>query len=466
MKWPAYPSYRPSEAEWLGDVPEHWAVVELRRVSKRIQTGSTPPTSEERYYEDGTVPWFGPGSFDGGIVLSIPTKLLHPSATREGAARLFEAGSTMVVTIGATLGKVASLAEPGSCNQQVTVVEFDRDSVYPRFGSYLMKRMEPALRATAPSATLPILSQGDLASIAITRPPLPEQRAIADFLDTQTAKIDTLVAKKRALIEKLAEKRSALISRTVTRGLPAEVARAACLEAHSNFKTSGIEWLGDVPTEWRVAQLRRSCVVLDCKHKTVSFVDDGVPLASIGEVHGFAVDLSTAKQTTEDEYFEMIEGDRRPQLGDIIYSRNATVGDAALVTTAERFCMGQDVCLIRPSEHHPRFLLYLFRSASLLEQVESLMIGSTFRRINVGQIKAFWICLPPAPEQGAIADFLERETAKIDALVTKVEAAIDRLQEYRAALITAAVTGKIDVRGAVPPFTGSTPSGTGATPPA
>jgi type I restriction enzyme S subunit len=186
--------------------------------------------------------------------------------------------------------------------------------------------------------------------------------------------------------------------------------------------------------------------ILDCKHRTVYFIDDGVPLASIQEVHGFEVDLTNAKRTTEEEYLEMIDGDRGPRMGDIIYSRNGTVGDAAMVRTSKRFCIGRDVCLIRAPEQNARFLLYILHSVPLLEQVESLMIGSTFRRIDVGQIKAFWICIPHPCEQHAHADFLDRETSRIDQMVAKVEEAIERLQEYRTALISAAVTGKIDVR--------------------
>jgi type I restriction enzyme, S subunit len=159
------------------------------------------------------------------------------------------------------------------------------------------------------------------------------------------------------------------------------------------------------------------------------------------------VDLSNAKQTTEEEYLGLLEGGRRPRLGDIIYSRNATVGDAAMVTTNERFAMGQDVCLIRSGKHDPKYLLYMLRSEPLLQQLESFMVGATFRRINVGDIKTFWLCWPPISEQRAIADFLDLETSGIDRMVAKVETAIERLQEYRTALITAAVTGKIDVRG-------------------
>ena len=95
--------------DWLGDIPAHWEVLTVRHRAKLIKTGGTPPTAEERYYEDGTVPWFGPGSFDDQIVVSQPVKLLNSSAVKEGAARMFAAGATMVVAIGATLGKVSSL---------------------------------------------------------------------------------------------------------------------------------------------------------------------------------------------------------------------------------------------------------------------------------------------------------------------------------------------------------------------
>ena len=111
--------------------------------------------------------------------------------------------------------------------------------------------------------------------------------------------------------------------------------------------------------------------------------------------------------------------------------------------------MGQDACLIRATNQCPKFFLYVFRSVPLIQQVESLMIGSTFRRINVGQIQTFWICVPPKVEQEAIVTFLDKKTEQIDKLIGSVELAIERLQEYRAALINAAVTGKIDVRKAI-----------------
>jgi type I restriction enzyme, S subunit len=173
---------------------------------------------------------------------------------------------------------------------------------------------------------------------------------------------------------------------------------------------------------------------------------NSLALASIQEVHGFEVDLSGAKQTTEEGYLGLLGGGRRPRAGDIIYSRNATVGDAALVTSSERFAMGQDVCLLRSESECPRFLLYLLRSEPLRQQLESFMVGATFRRINVGQIRTFWGAWPPLDEQVLIAAYLDTQARTFDWMATNVAVAIDRLQYYRTALITAAVTGKVDVR--------------------
>jgi type I restriction enzyme S subunit len=257
VRYQAYPSYKDSGIKWLGEIPTHWGTHRVRRVARKIQAGSTPPTAEERYYEDGTVPWFGPGSFDERITLSEPVKFLNQSAVAEGVARVFKSGATMVVTIGATVGKVSSLAAIGSCNQQITVIEFNERQVFPRFGTYQLKRLEPALRAVAPSATLPILSQSDIGDLFVGLPTLPEQSAISGFLDAETAKLDMLVTKKQTLIEKLKEQRTALISRTVTRGLPPEAARAANLNPDPNLKPSGIEWLGDIPEHWEIVAVRR-----------------------------------------------------------------------------------------------------------------------------------------------------------------------------------------------------------------
>ena len=443
MKLPAYLRTKPSGVEWLGDVPENWEAKRLK-YSASINDEALPetmlPDFEFEYVDIG-----GVSAVDG---ITATEQVVFENAPSR-ARRRVRHGDTIVSTVRTYLRAIAPIKNPPENLIVSTGFAVVRPrKVEPAFLAYALRESSfiESVVARSVGVSYPACNASEVGGIPIPLPDSAEQRAIAAFLDRETGRVDRLVAKKRELIVRLKEKRTALISRTVTRGLPPDAARAAGLPEHPPLKPSGIEWLGDIPKHWESAQLRRKAQILDCKHRTVPFIDDGIPLASIREVHGFEVDLTNAKQTSEEEYLALIEGDRRPRLGDIIYSRNATVGDAALVTTSERFCMGQDVCLIRAPKHHSKYLLYLFRSAPLMEQVESLMIGSTFRRINVGQIHAFWICIPPLPEQAAIAAYLDAETAKLDALVGKVEEAVERLQEYRTALITATVTGKIDVR--------------------
>ena len=211
-----HPKLKPSGVEWLGEVPTHWEIVALRRYAKQVQTGSTPPTVEERFYENGSIPWYGPASFDDQIVVTRPVKMIHESAVREGVVRCFAKGTTLVVTIGATLGKVSSLDAKGSCNQQITAIEFDPKIIYSRFATYQIKRLELIFRAVAPRATLPILDQNEIADTILALPPPREQEIIAAFLDRQTEKIDTLMTKIETAIERLQEYRSALITAAVT----------------------------------------------------------------------------------------------------------------------------------------------------------------------------------------------------------------------------------------------------------
>jgi type I restriction enzyme, S subunit len=453
VKLPAHASYKASGIEWLGNLPEHWDVKRLKYVAEILTSGvwGDDPETEGDGWPVATTANISPlGEID---VAGMHIRLLSKEELRKGLCR---PGDTIVVKSSGSASSVISgkcamvRPEHGAiCFSNFTLRVRPIDGrLNPFFAwSFLSSGIVRAqVRLMVSTTTYPNLQVPEYISFLVPQPPPDEQQAIAAFLKRETARVDRLVSKKRELIERLTEKRIALISRTVTLGLPPAAARAAGLPENPPLKPSGIEWLGDIPEHWEAAQLRRKAHIFDCKHRTVPFIDEGIPLASIREVHGFEVDLSKANQTSEDEYLALIEGDRRPRVGDIIYSRNATVGDAALVTTSERFCMGQDVCLIRAPKHHAKYLLYLFRSAPLIEQVESLMIGSTFRRINVGQIHAFWICIPPLSEQAAIAAYLDIETARLDSLLQKVEEAVERFQEYRTALVTAAVTGKIDVR--------------------
>ena len=173
------------------------------------------------------------------------------------------------------------------------------------------------------------LNYSNFCDVDLPLVPLAEQATIARFLDWANGRLERAIRAKRKVIALLNEQKQAIIHRAVTRGLNPSVP----------FRPLGFAWLGDLPSHWEVTSLRRHWRVTDCKHVTVPFVDDGIPLASVVEVQKFSLDLSDCKRTKPESYRLLIEGDRKPRYGDLIYCRNASVGACALVETEIDFAM-------------------------------------------------------------------------------------------------------------------------------
>jgi len=270
--------------------------------------------------------------------------------------------------------------------------------------------------------SMPHLTAEKLAAVPVPIPPIDEQRAIADFLDRETTQIDTLIGKQEQLIAALRERRQAVVSDAV-------------LDATSK----------------RVA-LRRVAEVIDCAHVTAEFVDDDLrhPVASIRECQGAEVDLSACNCTTPEFYDLLRASGRAPRIGDLLFVRNVSVGLVSVVAPGTPdFAVGQETVLLRRrSEVDPVFLRYALTGHEVRSEIDSRMIGSTFKRINVSAIRSLPVPLPALSEQRRVAAYLDEQTAKIGALIAKTERFIELAKERRTALITAAVTGQIDVRGA------------------
>ena len=424
-----YPSYKDSGVEWLGQIPAHWSVKRLK-FAAQIVAGQSPPSVAVADGMDGLP--FLHGNAEFGPLNPTPHQIC------DSAPKRAEPGD-ILLSVRAPVGAMNIADQTYGIGRGLCGIR-PATRINRSFCFYEVMAMRKLLDSVATGSTYDAVTASDVGDLPLLLPHRREQRAIAAFLDRETAKIDALVTKKKRLIELLREKRTALITRAVTRGLDPNIA----------MKDSGVEWLGKVPKHWDAGALSRWWTVLDCKHRTVPFLDEGMAVASIGEVHGLKVDLSDANRTSIEEYEKMIEGEREPRIGDIIYSRNATVGEAAIVDNNEPFCLGQDVSLIRAVSDHPLFLLYTLRSRVVLAQLEALMVGTTFKRINVGQIKKFFVAVPPRSEQEDIAQYAQDIYDAIGSLIDRVHEAIEHLKEFRTALISAAVTGKIDVREAVP----------------
>jgi type I restriction enzyme S subunit len=215
------------------------------------------------------------------------------------------------------------------------------------------------------------------------------------------------------------------------------------MEVMPGYKQTDV---GVIPAEWDAGGLGRFWSVTDCKHVTAAFVPDGFPVASIREVQSRFVDLRNAKRTTAHFYDLLVEGGRKPRPGDLILSRNATVGEVAQVTESHPpFAMGQDVCLLRKksSDHSTEFLQAVFESPVILTQLANLMVGSTFKRANVEQIRSFAVPMPPPPEQRAIAAAL----SDVDALLAGLDRLIAKKRDLKQATMQQLLTGRTRLPG-------------------
>ncbi|MDY7605661.1 restriction endonuclease subunit S [Serratia marcescens] len=439
-KYKAYPEYKDSGVEFLGLVPNEWSVKSLKNIVV-IFNGSTPKSGVEEYW-DGDINWITPTDLSqkSGVYLNdSQRKITNKGLDSCGTSLVPE--NTVILSTRAPIGSLA-IAGTQSCTNQGCKSLVVRNKEISLFLYYYLSISTSSLNNLGRGSTFLELSTEDLASFKV---PMPNVGigTIVSFLDHETAKIDKLIEKQQQLIELLKEKRQAMISHAVTKGLNPDVP----------MKDSGVEWLGKVPEHWSCTSLKYKANVIDCKHITAEFSDVGIPVASIGEVKNWFVNLSTAKLTSEKFYQSLIEGGRKPLAGNIIYSRNATVGEAAIVASdMPRFAMGQDVCLIKTERKViPDFILYTLKSKVIAQQLKLAMIGSTFKRINVEDIRNFSIAIPSQDEQIAIVSMLKAKLEKYDQIIENAEAMIYYIQERRTALISAAVTGKIDVRDWVAP---------------
>jgi type I restriction enzyme S subunit len=286
----------------------------------------------------------------------------------------------------------------------------------------------------------------DVKRLPIILPPESEQCSIAAFLDRETAKIDALVDEQMRLIEVLKEKRQAIVSQAVTKGLNLKVA----------MKASNVACLGDVPQHWKVTRLKFLMnLTPGFAFKSEDFVDEGIQLIRIGNLY-----LNQLSLGREPIFLPPVFASDYPDAvvtaGDLLMSLTGTLGKkdygyAVLLRSPDRFLLNQRVCRLRcgPNISHT-YAEYFLQSEPFTEQIHRLPFGTKQANLASDDVLGAWVPIPPRREQDDISAFLDAEGAKLDTLTTEAQRAIDLLQERRTALISAAVTGKIDVRGSVP----------------
>jgi type I restriction enzyme, S subunit len=440
MKLSAYPRTKPSGVEWLGDVPEHWETRRLKDVGN-LRGGAGFP-HDEQGVEDEELPFYKVGDLKAsldGRVMGNPEHTISKETAKTLRAAIIPPYSIVYAKIGAALLLNRRRVTLVHCciDNNMTAYLPDKQRVRSEWAFYWLSTLDFG-EFMNPGA-VPSFSEGYQSILPVLVPPPVEQRAIAAFLDRETGRVDRLVAKKRELIERLKEKRTALISRTVTRGLPPAAVRAAGLPENPPLEPSGLGWLGDIPKHWEVRKFSREVAIAEGQ------VDpEKEPYAAMLLIGPEHVESGTGRLiqrvTAADQAAE--SGKYFSRKGDVIYSKIRPALRKLVIAPEDCLCSADMYPLRARKRLDNRFIGWFFLSEefsgwSVLESDRVAM-----PKINRDTLNELRMPVPPLPEQTAIAAYLDKETAKLDALVGKVEAAVERLQEYR----TAAVTGKIDVR--------------------
>jgi type I restriction enzyme S subunit len=436
MSFPRYPSHKDSGVEWLGEVPGHWSVWKLAHAFEQIGSGTTPKTDNREYYDDGDIPWVNTGDLNDGELNDCEKRITPLALAQHSSLKTYPAGSLLIAMYGATIGKLAMLRFPATVNQACCVFA-GKSEIVSKFMFYWFLGLRLQILSLATGGGQPNISQDILRTLRVACPDHNEQTQIAAFLDRETAKIDALVAEQRRLMELLKEKRQAVISHAVTQGL----------NPLAPMKPSGIEWLGDVPVHWEVKRLKYlGDAITGLTYSPADIVED--------DTNGTLVLRSSNVQrgviTFDDNVYvsAAIPEELVTQIGDIlICSRNgsrALIGKNATIDEASvGLTFGAFMTVFRSK--HSAYLSCVLNSP-LFEFQSGAFMTSTINQLTIGVLNNFEVPFPPADERADISAFLAVESAKLDTLTAEAQRAIDLLQERRTALISAAVTGQIDVR--------------------
>lgn len=415
MKWKPYPAYKDSGVEWFGKLPNEWNVTKVRYISDCLDGRRVPLNAEQRADKQGDVPYWGANS----IVDYVDEALFDE--------------------------KLALLGEDGApfFDRDKPVAFVSNGPVWPNNHVHIL-RIKPveatsyvvyALNSVDYSgyidgSTRDKLTQGQMNAIPLPWPDTELATKIATFLDRETAKLDTLISKQEHLIELLQEKRQAIISHAVTKGLDPDVP----------MKDSGIEWLGDVPVIWKLKPLFSVC--RERNERNLGMREQNLLSLSFGRIVNKDIDSNEGLLPESFETYQVI------YKGDIVFRLTDLQNDKRSLRTAivrERGIITSAYIAVEPHDISPEYLNYLLRGYDT-QKVFYSMGGGLRQSMKFSDLRRLPILVPNNKLQNEIVSYLDQETSKIDTLIERARQSIQLAKEHRTALISATVTGKIDVR--------------------
>jgi type I restriction enzyme, S subunit len=408
-----------------------YSALPLRRVFS-IVNGGTPTSDADNW--DGGINWFTPEDLYPRFAASArhSKRTLSKRGLATCSATLAPRGS-VVLTTRAPIGNLGLLEDEAAVNQGCRAL-VPKPGTYSRFYAYVLEAFAEELRSLGQGSTFQEISSGGLASLRVPAPPFGSQLAIADYLDHSTSQLDVLIEKKQRAIELIRSRRSSSIGRLLL-GFESR-----------NPSMSARDWADALPTKWPVTTLGK-CLVRATYGFTnpMPSVDEGPYLLTANDIGDGEILYSTARRTSEAAFVSAITEKSRPRLGDVLVTKDGTLGRTACAD-GSRACINQSVALLRPSPGlNSDYLAALLRAGPYQELMAFQAGGTTIKHIYVTRIVKMPIPVPSAAEQCGLASEVRAIDTHHDEALRCLERSLSVIQERRRALITAAVTGQLDI---------------------
>lgn len=409
-----YDKYKDSGIAWIGEIPEHWEIVCLKRLSK-ISTGNQDTQDST---PDGKYPFF-----------------VRSPKVEKSNRYTFEGPSILMAGDGVGAGKIFHLADNKfACHQRVYCInqlsKINRIFLFYYLSSLFYNIIDSAnSKSTVDSVRLPMLAE-----FPICIPLDIEQQTIAAYLDQKCGEIDELITLQEEMITKLQSYKQSVITEAVTKGLDKNVP----------LKDSGIEWIGEIPEHWEVVDLRHLCKkITDGSHFSPQITDEGGFYITVSNVFDDKIHFENAHKISIKDFNTLITNGCQPPIGSVLLTKDGTVGRTAVVTDNNFVVLSSLAILSLKSNILAEYVKYVLDSETLQEQMKLLMAGSALRRITLNKIYTLkMIYAPSSFEQQAIADYLDQKCSEIDELISIKQQKIEKLKEYKKSLIFECVTGK------------------------
>jgi type I restriction enzyme S subunit len=437
-----YPAYKDSGVEWLGKVPEHWVLHKLKYLA-RFSGGGTPSRDVAEYW-GGSIPWVSPKDMKFEAIHSAEEYITENGLCGSTTSIISPEQVLLVVRSGILKHTipVAINAVEVAINQDMKAVDFDSRLCSSRFFLRWVQGFNDDLLQAwlKQGATVESIEQEFLANTVVPLPPIYEQAGIVNHIDREMTHIDTLMSKKTLFIKLLREKRQALITHSVTKGLQPTV----------KMKASGVGWLTKIPSHWSVVQLRHKATLASGHTPSRShpeyWVDCDTPWFTLADVWQVRSGETKFVLDTSEKISQVGLANSSARLlpaGSVFLSRTASVGFSGIMGVD--MATSQDFAVWTCGESlHNEFLYYVLRG--MKGEFDRLMMGSTHKTIYMPDIESIRIALPPIEEQKEIVEYLSKQFQELSKIIEKSEFSLKLLKERRSALITAAVTGQIDLR--------------------